>query len=69
EITGKPTNLEKEDGGSDARFIGRLNIPVIVSRPVVGELHSIDEWIDIESMETFYRIYELYLKRKLLSDD
>lgn len=69
EITGKPANLEKEDGGSDARFIGRLNIPVIISRPVVGELHSIDEWIDIESMETFYRIYELYLKRKLLSDD
>ncbi len=66
EITGKPTKQEKEDGGSDARFIGRLNIPVIVSRPIVGELHSTDEWIDINSMETFYQIYELYLKRKLL---
>ena len=69
EITGKPTKQEKEDGGSDARFIGRHNIPVIVSRPIVGELHSTDEWIDINSMETFYQIYELYLKRKLLSDD
>ena len=69
EITGKTTKQEKEDGGSDARFIGRLNIPVIVSRPIVGELHSTDEWIDINSMETFYQIYELYLKRKLLSDD
>jgi succinyl-diaminopimelate desuccinylase len=67
EVTGKPTSQEKEDGGSDARFIGSLNIPVIVSRPIVGELHSTDEWIDIESMETFYRVYELYLKRKLLS--
>ncbi len=66
EITGKTTKQEKEDGGSDARFIGRLNIPVIVSRPIVGELHSTDEWIDINSMETFYQIYELYLKRKLL---
>ncbi len=66
EITGKPTILKKEDGGSDARFIGKYNIPVIVSRPIVGELHSLDEWIDINSMETFYRIYELYLKRKLL---
>ncbi len=66
EITGKPTILKKEDGGSDARFIGQHNIPVIVSRPIVGELHSPDEWIDIHSMETFYRIYELYLKRKLL---
>ena len=67
EVTGKPTTQEKEDGGSDARFIGCLNIPVIVSRPIVDELHSTDEWIDIESMETFYRVYELYLKRKLLS--
>jgi succinyl-diaminopimelate desuccinylase len=69
EITGKPIKQEKEDGGSDARFIGKLKIPVIVSRPIVGELHSTDEWIDINSMETFYQIYELYLKRKLLSDD
>ncbi|MBO1224676.1 MAG: M20/M25/M40 family metallo-hydrolase [Candidatus Scalindua sediminis] len=66
EITGKPANLGKEDGGSDARFVGRLNIPVIVSRPIVGELHSEREWIDISTMETFYCIYELYLKRKLL---
>ena len=66
EITGKTTIQNKEDGGSDARFIGQHNIPVIVSRPIVGELHSLDEWIDINSMETFYRIYELYLKRKLL---
>jgi succinyl-diaminopimelate desuccinylase len=66
EITGKPAALGREDGGSDARFIGRLNIPVIVSRPIVGELHSENEWIDISTMETFYRIYEQYLKRKLL---
>ena len=69
EITGKPTIQKKEDGGSDARFIGRYNIPVIVSRPIVGELHSVDEWIDISSMETFYRIYERYLKRKLHLDE
>lgn len=66
EITGKPAILTREDGGSDARFVGRLNIPVIVSRPIVGELHSENEWIDISTMETLYRIYELYLKQKLL---
>jgi len=69
EITGKPATLGREDGGSDARFIGRLNIPVIVSRPIVGELHSENEWIDIATMETFYRIYELYLKRKLFKHE
>lgn len=67
EVTGKPAVLMREDGGSDARFAARRNIPVIVSRPIVGELHSKNEWIDIPSMETFYRIYELYLKRKLLN--
>ena len=65
-LTGAPTTLCREDGGSDARFVGAHNIPVIVSRPVVGELHSKDEWIDISTMETFYRIYEAYLKKKLL---
>ncbi len=67
ELTGKPTTLSREDGGSDARFVGRYNIPVIVSRPIVGELHSKDEWIDISTMETLYRIYEVYLKQKLLN--
>ncbi|MCP5003752.1 MAG: M20/M25/M40 family metallo-hydrolase [Planctomycetes bacterium] len=66
-LTGKPATLCREDGGSDARFVGKYNIPVIVSRPVVGELHSKEEWIDITSMETFYRIYEAYLKQKLLN--
>lgn len=69
EVTGKPALQEKEDGGSDARFLGRLNIPVIISRPIVGELHSTDEWIDIKSMETFYNIYKIYLTRKLVKDD
>ena len=29
-------------------------------------LHSVDEWIDIETMVTFYRICERYVARKLL---
>ncbi len=66
-LTGRETTLCREDGGSDARFVGKYNIPVIVSRPLVGELHSKEEWIDISSMETFYRIYESYLKVKLLN--
>jgi succinyl-diaminopimelate desuccinylase len=66
-ITGKATTLCREDGGSDARFVGKHDIPVIVSRPTVGELHSKEEWIDISAMETFYRIYEAYLKQKLVN--
>lgn len=65
EVTGKAARTIRDDGGSDARFIAACGIPVIMSRPLVGNLHSRDEWIDIESMVTFYRIYEAYLTRKL----
>lgn len=65
EITGERARPIRDDGGSDARFIAACGIPVIMSRPVVGNLHARDEWIDIDSMVTFYRIYETYLVRKL----
>jgi succinyl-diaminopimelate desuccinylase len=65
EVTGRPVKLIREHGGSDARFICRYGIPVIMSRPFVGDLHAETEWIDIASMETLYQIYERYLERKL----
>ena len=64
-ITGKPATLTREHGGSDARFIASHGISVIMTRPFVGNLHAVDEWIDIASMELLYRIYEEYLIRKL----
>ncbi len=65
EVTGKPAEQIRDDGGSDARFISVYGIPVMISRPLVGNLHSKDEWIDIESMVQFYDIYEKYLLKKL----
>ena len=65
EITQKPVTLIREHGGSDARFISGYGIPVIMSRPLVGNLHAEDEWIDIASMETLYHIYQWYLEKKL----
>jgi succinyl-diaminopimelate desuccinylase len=65
EITGQPARLIREHGGSDARYIAQHGIPVIMTRPYVGRLHAFDEWIDIASMETLYRIYESYVVRKL----
>ncbi|MEX0806516.1 MAG: M20/M25/M40 family metallo-hydrolase [Candidatus Binatia bacterium] len=69
EITAKPVQLIREHGGSDARFICGYGIPVIMSRPRVGNLHAENEWIDIASMATLYRIYERYLETKLRSGD
>lgn len=65
QVTGKPVRLIREHGGSDGRYLSRLGIPVIMSRPFVGKLHSQEEWIDIASMETLYRIYDAYLEAKL----
>lgn len=65
EITGNDVELIKDHGGSDARFISQYGIPVVMSRPLVGNLHAADEWIDIASMVQFYRIYEKFLLQKL----
>jgi succinyl-diaminopimelate desuccinylase len=69
EITQKPVTLIREHGGSDARFVSGYGIPVIMSRPYVGNLHAENEWIEIASMQTLYRIYERYLQRKLRIGD
>ena len=65
EVTGSEASFVREDGASDARFIQKYGIPVIISRPTVGNIHSEDEWIDIESMLTFYQICECFLEKKL----
>lgn len=65
QLTGKPVNLVRASGGSDARFIACHGTPVILSRPLVGSLHSPDEWIDIESMGLYFRICEEFILRKL----
>jgi succinyl-diaminopimelate desuccinylase len=69
EITQKPVTLTREHGGSDARFISGYDIPVIMSRPLVGNLHAENEWIDVASMETLYHIYQRYLEKKLRPGD
>jgi di/tripeptidase len=56
----------REHGGSDARFIARQNIPVIMSRPLCGNLHSRREWIDIDSMVSFYEVCRRYLENRRL---
>ncbi|MFP6766436.1 MAG: peptidase dimerization domain-containing protein, partial [Planctomycetaceae bacterium] len=65
EISGSPARLIRSSGGSDGRFLRQFGIPVNLSRPLVGNLHGPDEWIDVASMATYYRICETYIQRKL----
>jgi len=65
QVTNRPVRLIRENGGSDGRYFGRLKIPVIMSRPRVGGLHSDDEWIEIPSIMQYYLIVEAYLRERL----
>lgn len=64
-VTGHPVKLIRAAGASDSRFFRRADIPVNLSRPLVGNLHGEDEWLDIESMVTYYQICERYIEQKL----
>ena len=59
-------SLVKEDGASDCRYIHPHGIPVIISRPLVGDLHTTDEWIDIDSMVKFYEICKQFVNKKIV---
>ncbi len=48
-------------GSSDARFFGEKNIPVIVIAPVGGEIHSDNEWIDLEDLGRFYNVLKQWI--------
>jgi len=65
ELTGRPVRFVRASGGSDARFIAQHGIPVILTRPLVGNLHGPDEWIDVESMGLYYRICERFILARL----
>lgn len=63
-VTGQAMKRVKASGGSDARFLCAHGIPVLLSRPLVGNLHADDEWIDIESMDTYFTICDRYLRQR-----
>lgn len=64
EVVGTPPQLVRVCGGSDGRFLSRHNIPVMISRPEVGNLHNPDEWIDIQSMQIYHEICDRYLEQR-----
>lgn len=64
-VTGSEVISVRASGGSDARFLSAHGIPVILSRPLVGNLHAKDEWIDIASMEAYYQICHEFISARL----
>lgn len=54
--------LRRTHGADDGRFFARHGVPVIMSRPRSGGQHSENEWVDVNSLKDFYRIYSAFVK-------
>jgi succinyl-diaminopimelate desuccinylase len=52
----------KEHGASDGRFFSAAGIPTIVCKPVGGNIHSEDEWINLDSVVSFTNILQAYIE-------
>lgn len=63
-VLGKPPRMIKASGGSDGRYFAQVGIPVILTRPQVGNLHGRDEWIDIDSMVDYFKTCQRYIVQK-----
>lgn len=59
------TELTEEisHGATDGRFFSELGIPVITSRPLSDGQHTPNEWVSIESLEPFKKLYADAIKR------
>lgn len=59
--SGREPPLITERGGSDARFFGEHGIPVLLSSVRGGRHHCDDEWVSVQSLES----YECFLQKLL----
>jgi succinyl-diaminopimelate desuccinylase len=48
-------------GSSDARFFGERDIPVLVITSKGGEIHSDDEWVDLEDLNRLYEVLKKWV--------
>ena len=54
--SGAPATFRNEHFASDARFYSEAGIPAVCFGPAGAGLHSHEEWVDIASLEKFYRL-------------
>jgi succinyl-diaminopimelate desuccinylase len=62
-VTGRPLQTMKSNGGSDARFFARYNIPTLVAYPTGGGRHSDHEWLEVASFYQFRDVLSDYIEQ------
>jgi len=60
-VYGKKLKIAPAYGASDASNFGGLNIPVLMMKPMGGEIHSDNEWISLESCLKFHEGLKLFI--------
>lgn len=69
-ITGKLSPIIVKHGASDIRFYDPVNVPGVTFGPIGAGLHSDEEWVDIQSLDDYYKILmEFLLSQKKLFRD
>ncbi len=61
EITGQPAGQTVDFGSSDGRFFTPHQIPVILSQPSGANWHGAGEWVDLDSVATYYDILKSFV--------
>jgi succinyl-diaminopimelate desuccinylase len=60
--TGEQAAFRDEHFGSDARFYSEVNVPAVCFGPHGTGLHSHEEWVSIDSLETFLGVLRRLVK-------
>ncbi|HEY3354900.1 MAG TPA: M20 family metallopeptidase [Polyangia bacterium] len=53
---GRELPIYRSEGASDARFFTKFGVPVVITKPTCAGHHSAHEWLDLESVEPYYRM-------------
>ena len=62
EVLERPVELAREHGATDARHFAEQGMPVVILYPIGEDIHGPREWVDLNSLETLYRIFQRYVE-------
>lgn len=48
----------RSTGANDGRFFSACGTPLLITRPISGDQHTSDEWLDLDSLVEFYELYK-----------
>jgi succinyl-diaminopimelate desuccinylase len=64
EIYLQKIEVKRTHGASDARHFAKYSIPILMIKPLGGDIHMESEWLDIDSTMKFYEALRKFLQQK-----